>query len=231
MDLAFIWSMLPRLLEGAAVTVNLLAVSVAAGLVLAIPMAVARVSHNPLLWMPAYAYIFFFRGTPLLVQIFLIYYGLGQFELVRDSFLWPMLREAWWCAVIALTLNTTGYTAEILRGAIQAVPKGEVEAARALGMSRFLIFRRIVFPKAIRLGLPAYQNEVIFMLKGTALVFTITIVDLMGAANLIRARTFRVYEPLLAAAAIYLCITFVLTRFFALVERRLHPERAGGRGG
>jgi len=225
MDFAFIASILPRLFDGALVTLMLLGLSVCAGLVFAVPIGLARLSWNPLLWLPAYAYIFFFRGTPLLVQIFLIYYGLGQFEAVRASLLWPVLREAFWCAVIALTLNTAGYTAEILRGAIQAVPRGEIEAARALGMSRGMILRRIILPKAVRLGLPAYQNEVIFMLKGTALVFTITVVDLMGAANLVRARTFRVYEPLLAAATIYLAITFVLTRVFAFVEHRLHPDR------
>lgn len=227
MDFAFIWSILPRLLDGVVVTLTLLALSVVCGLTLAFPIALARLSANPLLWVPAYGYIFFFRGSPLLVQLFLIYYGLGQFEAVRLSIWWPILREAYWCAAIACALNTAGYTAEILRGAIQAVPRGEIEAGRACGMSRLLIFRRIILPKAIRLALPAYQNEVIFLLKGTALVFTITVVDLMGAANLVRARTFRVYEPLLAAGAIYLAITFVLTRLFAWAEFWLHQDRRG----
>lgn len=225
MDIAIFTSILPRLLDGTLVTLTLLVLSLSGGLLLAVPIGLARVSHNPGLWLPAYVYIFCFRGTPLLVQLFLIYYGLGQFEVIRSSAAWSVLREAYWCAVIALTLNTAGYTAEILRGAIQAVPRGEIEAGRACGMSPFLLYRRIILPKAVRLGLQAYQNEVIFMLKGTALVFTITVVDLMGAANLIRAKSFRVYEPLLAAALIYLVLTFGLTRLFALAERRLHPER------
>ena len=210
MDLAFLWSIMPRLLEGAWVTLAILSQSVIYGLMLAIPLALMRVSERTVLWAPAYAYIFFFRGSPLLVQIFLIYYGLGQFDLVRDSILWPLLREGYWCAILALALNTAGYTAEILRGAIQAVPRGEVEAARALGMPWPLVLRRIVLPKAFRIALPAYVNEIIFLLKGSAVVFTVTVVDLMGAANLIRARTFRVYEPLLGAALLALTLPLTL---------------------
>ncbi|MBI1208391.1 MAG: ABC transporter permease subunit [Azospirillum sp.] len=225
MDLDFLWSILPRLLDGAAVTVVILTQAVIYGFILAVPMALARASHRATLWMPAYGFIFFFRGTPLLVQMFLIYYGLSQFGEIRASIVWPVLREAYWCAVIALTLNTTGYTAEILRSAIQAVPRGEVEAAKALGMSRALILRRIILPKAFRQALPAYVNEIVFLMKGSAVVFTITVVDLMGAANLIRARSFRVYEPLLAAAALYLILTLVITRFFAVLEDRLNPDR------
>ena len=225
MDLAFLWSIMPRLLEGAWVTLAILSQSVIYGLMLAIPLALMRVSERTVLWAPAYAYIFFFRGSPLLVQIFLIYYGLGQFDLVRDSILWPLLREGYWCAILALALNTAGYTAEILRGAIQAVPRGEVEAARALGMPWPLVLRRIVLPKAFRIALPAYVNEIIFLLKGSAVVFTVTVVDLMGAANLIRARTFRVYEPLLAAGAIYIILVFILTRLLMVVERRINRHR------
>jgi len=227
MDFELVLSIIPRLMEGAWVTVTILVQSVLLGLIIAVPMALARVSHNPALWMPAYAYIFFFRGTPLLVQIFLIYYGLGQFAFIRDSFAWVFLREAYWCAVLALALNTAGYTAEILRGGIKAVPRGEIEAARACGMSPGMLYRRIILPKAARLALPAYGNEVILLLKGSALVFTITVVDLLGAANMIRTRTFQVYEPLLAAAILYLAMTFVLTRLFAWLEYRLNPQRRG----
>jgi His/Glu/Gln/Arg/opine family amino acid ABC transporter permease subunit len=192
---------------------------------LALPLALARTSPNPLFWIPAQTYIFFFRGTPLLVQLFLIYYGLSQFEIVRQGIFWPILKQGYWCAAIALSLNTAGYTAEILRGAIEAIPRGEMEAARACGMSPGLMYRRIILPKAFRIALPAYGNEVIFLMKGTALAFTVTVVDLMGAANLIRAKSFRVYEPLLAAGFFYLCLTFVLTRLFVWLEDRLNPQR------
>ena len=135
MDFELMVTSIPRLLEGAVVTLQLVSLSLVLGIVLAVPLALCRVSRRRLLWMPVYGYIFYFRGTPLLVQIFLIYYGLGQFEAVRESFLWPVLREAYWCAIIAFTMNTAAYTAEILRGGILAVPAGEVEAARATGMS------------------------------------------------------------------------------------------------
>lgn len=225
LDLAFYQKIAPTLLDGAAVTIGLMAVSVPCGFVIALPVALARVSANRFLWAPAYAFIFFFRGTPLLVQLFLIYYGLGQFAVIRDSIAWPLLREAWWCAVLALSLNTGAYTAEILRGAIQAVPHGEIEAGRACGMSPALIYRRLILPKAARLALPAYVNEIIMLLKSSALVFTITVIDLMGAANLIRSRTFRIYEPLVAAGALYLAMTFAVRRVAAWVESALAPER------
>jgi His/Glu/Gln/Arg/opine family amino acid ABC transporter permease subunit len=189
------------------------------------PLALARVSFNPLLRLPARAYIFFFRGTPLLVQLFLIYYGLGQFPAVRASALWPVLREGYWCGIIGLTLNTAGYTAEILRGAIESVARGEIEAGRACGMNPALVLWRIVLPQAFRSALPAYVNEIIFLMKGSAVVFTITVVDLMGAANLVRARSFRVYEPLFGAALLYLLLTFAITWGFGRLERHLHPER------
>jgi octopine/nopaline transport system permease protein/arginine/ornithine transport system permease protein len=188
---------------------------------LAIPIALARLSRNPLAWMPAYAYIFFFRGSPLLIQLFLIYYGLGQFDWVKDTFLWPILRQGYWCAIIALTMNTAAYTAEILRGAIQAVPHGEVEAARACGMSGSLLFRRIVAPKALRLVLPAYSNEVILMLQATSLASLVTVVDLMGAASNIVNRSFALYEIYITAGLIYLVMTYAIAWGFKKVEHRL----------
>jgi len=213
---------LPRLLQGALVTVELVALSGVLGLALAIPMALGRVARP--LWVRAgpFAFIFFFRGTPLLVQIFLVYYGLSQFESIRESFLWPMLSQAYWCAIIAFTLNTAAYTAEILRGAIQAVPSGEIEAAKAIGMGRWLRLRRIVLPRAFRIALPAYSNEVILMLKGSALASTITLLDLTGVARTIIAETYMPIELFLAAGAFYLVITAVILQGFRLVERRLH---------
>src|SRR5690606_10378063 len=181
----------------------------------------ARLSRSPLLWMPAYGYIFFFRGSPLLIQLFLIYYGLGQFEFIRESFLWPLFRQGYWCAIIAFTLNTAAYTAEIMRGAIQGVPHGEIEAARACGMSGTLLFRRIIAPKALRLVLPAYSNEVILMLQATSLASLVTVVDLMGAASNIVNRSFAIYEIYITAALIYLVMTYAIAWVFKKVEHRL----------
>ena len=216
----------PKLLEGVMVTVELVVLALAVGMVLAVPMALMRVSRNWLLRGPAYAYIFFFRGTPLLVQIFLIYYGLGQFDAVRESVLWPILREPFWCAIIAFALNTGAYTAEIFRGGIEAVPRGQIEAARAYGMSRSVCYRRIILPQAWRIALPAYGNEVILMLKGSALASTITLLDLTGMARTIIARTYMPVEIFLAAGALYLLLTFLFTNGFRLLERRLNRHMA-----
>ena len=215
---------LPALMAGAATTLELVIIALIIGFVLAVPLALMRTSKNPIFMGAAYGYIFYFRGTPLLVQIYLTYYGLGQFEAVRESFLWPIFREAYWCAIIAFSLNTAAYTAEIFRGAIQAVPHGEIEAARAVGMSRFLQYRRIILPSAFRLALPAYSNEVILMLKSSSLASTITLLDLTGVARVIVSRTFAPYEIFITAAIIYLLITFVVTRGFAWTERRLNPQ-------
>jgi len=168
------------------------------------------------------AHIYFFRGTPLLVQIYLVYYGSGQFEAIRASFLWPYLSEAYWCAIIAFTLNTSAYTAEILRGALQSVPRGEVEAAEAVGMPPGLIWRRIRLPRAFRIALPAYSNEVILMLKGSALASTITLMDLTGVARTIIARTYTPMELFLAAGLLYVLLTFFILAGFRVLERRLN---------
>lgn len=229
MNLDVIVANLPKLAQGAALTLELVALSLLAGAAIALPLALMRVSERGWLRVPAYAYIFVFRGTPLLVQIFLVYYGLGQFESVRASALWPILREPYWCAIIAFALNTGAYTAEILRGAIQAVPVGEVEAAKAFGMSRALSLRRIILPRAVRIALPAYGNEVILMLKGSALASTITLLDLTGMARTIIARTYMPVEIFLAAGLIYLAITFVFVQLFRLLERRLSRHVAAAR--
>ena len=160
-----------------------------------------RLSKNFLVRAPVYGFIFYFRGTPLLVQLFLVYYGSGQFRPELEALgLWTFFREAYFCAVFTLTLNTAAYTAEILRGAIQAVPYGEIEAARAMGMSRSLLYRRIILPKAFRIALPAYSNEVVFLFQATSLVSIITLLDLTGVARVLVARTFAVYELYIAAA-------------------------------
>ena len=208
MDFAVIFDNLGKLLDGALLTIELVALALAVGVLIALPVALMRVSNSPALKGFSYAYIFFFRGTPLLVQIFLVYYGLSQFEAVRDSALWPILREAYWCAIIAFSLNTGAYTAEILRGAIQAVPAGEIEAAQSLGMSTPLMYRRIILPQAFRIGFPAYGNEIILMLKGSALASTITLLDLTGMARTVIARTYMPVEIFLAAGILYLLINY-----------------------
>lgn len=178
MEFGIVWDSLPQLLNGALITIELTTISVLIGLCLAVPLSLMRVSTNPFFRMPAYGFIFYFRGTPLLIQIFLIYYGSGQFqELLSQIGLWTFFREAHFCAILSLTLNTAAYTAEILRGSIQAVPFGEIEAARAAGMSTGLQYRRIILPKAFRLAWPAYTNEVVFLLQATSLVSIITISD------------------------------------------------------
>jgi His/Glu/Gln/Arg/opine family amino acid ABC transporter permease subunit len=217
-----IWNNLPRFMSGTLLTVEITALSVALGLVLAVPLALARVSFNPVLRVPVYCYILYFRGTPLLVQLFLIYYGSGQFrDTLENAGLWLFFREPYFCAVLALTLNTAAYTAEILRGSIQAVPIGEVEAARSCGMSRALVYRRIILPKAARLALPAYSNEVIFLFQATSLVSIITLMDLTGVGRVIISRSFRTFEVWIFVGLIYLAVTYLIAWIFSKVEYRL----------
>src|SRR3989344_4997000 len=220
---------LPRLFDGAILTLELVAFAVIAGLILALPMGIARASRHWYVRALPYGYIFFFRGTPLLVQLFLVYYGAAQFDAVRQGPLWPYLRDPYWCAVLTMTLHTAAYIAEILRGAIQAVPPGEIEAARALGMSRAKTMFYIVLPRAARIGLPAYSNEVILMLKASALASTITLLELTGMARKIAARTYLHEEMFLTAGLIYLLIAFVLMQGFKLLERWLRVDACQGR--
>ena len=220
---------LPRLLEGAALTIELVAFAVIAGLILALPMGIARASKHWYVRALPYGYIFFFRGTPLLVQLFLVYYGLAQFDIVRHGPLWPYLRDPYWCTVITMTMHTAAYIAEILRGAIQAVPPGEVEAARALGMSRAKTMFYIVLPRAARIGLPAYSNEVILMLKASALASTVTLLELTGMSRTIIARTYLPVEIFFAAGVFYLVIAYVMVRAFKLLERMLRVDACQGR--
>ncbi|OIQ92549.1 octopine transport system permease protein OccM [mine drainage metagenome] len=213
----------PKLLTGAVLTVQLVALSGLGGLALAFPIGIARSSRRPWVRALPWCYIFFFRGTPLLVQLFLVYYGLSQFSSIRHSeLLWPYLRDPYWCALIAMSMNTAAYIAEILRGALQAVPRGEIEAAIAVGMSKTQILRRILVPRAVRIGLPAYSNEVILMLKGSALASTITLLELTGMARTIIAETYMPVEIFLAAGACYLAISFLMVRTFKLVENILN---------
>ncbi|MDZ7840325.1 MAG: ABC transporter permease [Gammaproteobacteria bacterium] len=226
MDISVVIEHFPRLMEGAWITVQITIISVVLGFVVAVPAAAMRLSGNPVLRLPVQGFMFYFRGTPLLVQLFLIYYGSGQLrEQLEVVGLWSWFREAWFCAVLTLTLNTAAYTAEILRGAIQGVPRGEIEAGRAVGMSGVLLFRRIIMPKAFRIALPAYGNEVVFLLQATSLVSTITLLDLTGVARRVIAQTFAVYEVFIAAAVMYLVMVYALVFLFRWMEKRLNPVR------
>lgn len=215
---------LRKLLAGVPLTLELALLATTLGAVLALLLALMRASGNVVLNGAARLYVFAFRGSPLLVQIFLIYYGLGQFRAVRLSVLWPFLREPFWCAVLALTLNTAAYASEIIRGGLAAVPHGEIEAARACGMSRTLAFRRIVLPLAIRQALPAYGNELVLMVKATSLASIITLMEITGIAAKLVSDTYRVIEVFVVAGALYLAINFVLTRLVMAVEYRLMPH-------
>ncbi|EIK96790.1 ABC transporter permease [Pseudomonas sp. M47T1] len=229
MNWEVIFKWLPKLTQGATVTLELVAIAVLAGLILAVPLGIARSSRKWYISAVPYGYIFFFRGTPLLVQLFLVYYGAAQFDAVRHSVLWPYLRQPFWCAAATMTLHTAAYIAEILRGAIQAIPKGEIEAARALGMSRPKALLYIILPRAVRIGLPAYSNEVILMLKASALASTVTLLDLTGMARTIIARTYLPVEIFFAAGVLYLLISFVLVQGFKLLERWLRVDATQGR--
>jgi putative lysine/arginine/ornithine/histidine/octopine transport system permease protein len=210
----------PDFLSGAWLTIQLVVISAILGFLLAVPVALARLSSNRLVSGTATAYSLFFRGTPLLVQIFLIYFGLGQFDIVRSSFLWPFLREAYVCALITFVLNTAAYSAEIVRGGILAVPKGEVEAARASGMSTLTTYRLVILPRAFSIVLPAYSNEVIILLKGTSLASTITLLELMGQSQLAASSTYKPIQVFVIAGLIYYLLTLAITRIFAWLERR-----------
>ena len=221
-DIEAVVKNLPLYFEGLWVTLELVFLSLVAGLMLAVPLALLAASKNPIIAFAPKAYIYFFRGTPLLVQLFLIYYGMAQFEVIRESFVWPIFKEAYWCALIAFALNTAGYTAEILRGAIEQTPFGEIEAARACGMSPATINRRIILPSAFRRALPAYSNEVIFMLHGSALAGVITIVDLFGAARIVNSRHFVPFESFITAGVLYLVVTFSIIGLFRIWEKHWH---------
>ncbi|ENM5725051.1 ABC transporter permease [Vibrio mimicus] len=216
MDFSMIIESLPVYLSGLWTTVWLVSLSLVIGLMCAIPLAIARNSKQKLLSYPAWGYIYFLRGTPLLVQLYLIYYGMDQWFPVKGT-LWE---HAWFCALVAFILNTSAYTAEIIRGAINGLPKGEVEAAKAYGMSRLQTYKRIILPSALRRALPAYSNEVIFMLHGSAVAGIVTIMDLTGAARLVNSRYYAPFEAFLSAGLFYMALTFIILWCFKQAEKR-----------
>ena len=218
----FLWS---QIWVGARVTLLLFTACAFVGNLLALPIALARLSR--VLWIrgPATLFVLLFRGTPLLVQLYVFYFGIGQvlvgFPSLRYSALWPLFRSPYSYAVLTLSLNTAAYCSEIWRGALTGVAVGQSEAGRSLGLSPFHVMRLILLPQALRLALPSIGGQNILLLKGTALAATITVFDLMASANFIRAQTFRVYEPLLAAALVYCLFAVCVTAGFQYAERRL----------
>ncbi|MBQ0707310.1 MULTISPECIES: ABC transporter permease [unclassified Ochrobactrum] len=223
MNLEFYSDAFFQMLGGVPLTLKLAATSIVFGAILALLFAMMRLSGVRVLDWIARLYVFVFRGTPLLVQIFIIYYGLSQFPVIRYSFVWPILREPYWCAIIALTLNNAAYASEIIRGGLLSVPHGQIEAAKACGMSSITCFRRIVMPLAIRQALPGYGNEMISMIKATSLASIITLMEVTGIAAKLIAESYRAIEIFVIAGAIYLAINFVLTRVLMFAEYRLTP--------
>lgn len=221
-DPAFLADTTAKLLAGLPLTLLLAGGSVAAGAVLALLLAMLRGSSRIGGWFVR-GYVFAFRGSPLLVQLFLVYYGLSQFPAVRQSVLWPFLRQPFWCAMLALSLNTAAYGSEVIRGGLRAVPAGPVEAARAMGMSRLQVLRLVVLPLALRQALPAYGSEIVIMVKSTALASVVTLMEVTGIAHAIIGETYRALEVFMCAGAIYLLLNTVIARGIVLLERRLTP--------
>ena len=220
MDFDLMITSFPKLLSATLVTLKLLSASLFFGLLVGLFFAILRVNKNIFVNKFAYAYSYIFRGTPLLVQIFIIYFGLGQIEYLRASFLWVILKEPYWCAIIAFTLNTGAYTSEILRSAFQTIKPGIIEAGKSLGISNKIIFYKVQIPIAIRQSLPAYGNEIILMLKGTSLASTVTLMDLTGVAKYIISTTFKPIEIFIVAGSIYLFMTFVVHNLIKFLEKK-----------
>ena len=213
-------SSIPKLLSATVITLKLLSLSLFFGLFIGLIFAILRLNKNIFVNKFAYGYSYLFRGTPLLVQIFIIYFGLGQIEYLRSTVLWVVLKEPYWCAIIAFSLNTGAYTSEILRSAFQTIKPGFIEAGKSLGISSKIIFYKIQIPIAIRQSLPAYGNEIILMLKGTSLASTVTLMDLTGVAKYIISTTFKPIEVFIVAGSIYLFMTFVIHSFIKYLEKK-----------
>ena len=220
MDFDLMITSLPKLLSAAVITLKLLSASLIIGLFIGFLFAVLRLNKNPFINKFAYGYSYLFRGTPLLVQIFIIYFGLGQIEWLRSTFLWVILKEPYWCAIIAFALNTGAYTSEILRSAFQTIKPGIIEAGKSLGISSKIILYKIQIPVAIRQSLPAYGNEIILMMKGTSLASTVTLMDITGVAKHIVSTTYKPLEVFLLAGGIYLFMTFIIHNLIKYLEKK-----------
>ncbi len=220
MDFDLMITSFPKLLGATVITLKLLSASLFFGLFLGLFFAILRLNKNKFVNKFAYGYSYVFRGTPLLVQIFIIYFGLGQIEYLRSTVLWVVLKEPYWCAIIAFTLNTGAYTSEILRSAFQTIKPGIIEAGKSLGISNRIIFYKIQIPIAIRQSLPAYGNEIILMMKGTSLASTVTLMDLTGVAKYIISTTFKPIEVFIVAGGIYLFMTFIIHNVIKYLEKK-----------
>ena len=220
MDFELMINSFPKLLGATVITLKLLSVSLIVGLFIGLLFAILRLNKNVFINRFAYGYSYVFRGTPLLVQIFIIYFGLGQIEYLRSTILWVILKEPYWCAIIAFALNTGAYTSEILRSAFQTIKPGIIEAGKSLGISNKIIFYKIQIPIAIRQSLPAYGNEIILMMKGTSLASTVTLMDLTGVAKYIISTTFKPIEVFIVAGGIYLFMTFIIHNVIKFLEKR-----------
>ena len=214
----------PRLLNATKLTIELTLLSLFFGIFVGVFFAILRTSKNRIFYYIAYYYSYIFRGTPLLVQIFIIYFGLGQVEWIRESFMWILLKEPYSCAILAFTLNTGAYSSEIFRSAFETINKGIIEAAEGLGLNKIHTFFKIRLPIAIRQSLPAYGNEMILMLKGTSLASTVTLLDLTGVAKHIISTTFRPVEVFIVAGSIYLLMTFIIHNVIKFIEKKYDYE-------
>jgi His/Glu/Gln/Arg/opine family amino acid ABC transporter permease subunit len=219
-DFVLILSHWDIFLQGMLNTIALVLIGLTFGAIIALPMAIARWQRTPIASPLVGIFVYVFRGTPMLVQAYLIYYGLAQFEAVRDSIFWTVLREPWWCVAIAFAINSAAYQVEIYRGGLDAVPKGEIEAAVAIGMSHAKALRHIILPSALRRCLPMIANESLFLLHGSAIASMLTVIDILGAGRKLNAQYYLAYEGFLAATLIYMVLVWAITRILALVERR-----------
>ena len=220
MDFSLMVTSFPKLLNATVITLKLLTISLFFGLIIGLIFSILRLNKNPIINKFAYGYSYVFRGTPLLVQIFIIYFGLGQVEYFRSTFLWVVFKEPYWCAIIAFALNTGAYTSEILRSAFQTIKPGIIEAGKSLGISNKIIFYKIQIPVAIRQSLPAYGNEIILMMKGTSLASTVTLMDITGVAKHIVSTTYKPLEVFLLAGGIYLFMTFIIHNLIKYLEKK-----------
>ena len=215
-----------KIVEGIPLTLQVVSISTILGIFLAVAVALMRISGNRLMSLPAYYFVYLIRGTPLLLQLYFVYYGLSQFEAIRESILWPILKEPYWCGIITLTISTGAYSSEIIRGGILSVSKNYIEASGALGLSQIKTFMLITLPITVRQALPAYGNELILMVKASSLISIVTLMEITGIARTIISKTYAPVAIFLVAGSIYLVINFIIVMFVNLAERRLGIERA-----
>ncbi|WP_181706677.1 ABC transporter permease subunit [Chthonobacter rhizosphaerae] len=224
-DFALAWDSLPQMAEGLVTTLLITVLVLVLGLPLSVLVTLARMSRSRILSWPAAAFVVFFRGAPLLILLYLVYYGFGQIEALRDGPLWVIFGSAFACAVIGLTLNHVAYMVEVVRGSLNAVPAGLVEASAALGLTPRETFTYIRLPLAMRYGLAAYQNEVVMFTKGTAVVSVITVIDLTAVANELFEETYDPFTPMLTAAAFYWCLVNAIRLGFGALENHLNRHQ------